>query len=212
MTSQPRITFYHSPQSRSVTVRMLVEELGAHVDLRPIHLRKGDSHTPEYLRLNPMGKVPTIVHDGAVVTETTAICQYLAELFPQAGLHVPPGDALRGPYLRWLAYYGACFEPAILDRALKRDAPPRSTAGYGDFDTVYATITQQFEGGPWLLGDRFTAADVLWGSGLNWTMNWKLLPEHPALRGYLDRFLARPAIQRAIEKDAALAQEMGLNA
>jgi glutathione S-transferase len=151
------------------------------------------------------------VHDGAVVTEQVAICQYLAELYPEAGLHVPPGDPLRGPYLRWLAFYGACFEPAILDRATKREAPPRSMAGYGDFDSVFATLTQQLEGGPWFLGERFTAADVLWGAGLNWTLNWKLIPDHPRVRAYVERVMARPAIQRAVQKDAALAEEMGLN-
>lgn len=212
MSAKPRVTFYHSPQSRSAGVRMLVEELGADVDLKPINLRAGESRKPAFLAINPMGKVPAIVHDGALVTEQPAVYQYLAELYPEAGLSVPPGDPLRGPYLRWLAFYGASFEPALLDRALKREAPPASTAGYGDFDTMYATLTAQLERGPWLLGERFSAADVLWGSALNWTLKWQLIPEHPAVRAYMERVMARPAVQRAIAKDEALAKDMGLNA
>lgn len=209
MPATPHVTLYHCPQTRSAGVRMLIEELGADVEFKVINIRAGDNHKPEYLRINPMGKVPALVHDGAVVTEQVAIYQYLAELFPGTGLHVPPGDPLRGPYLRWLAFYGSCFEPALLDRATKREAPPRSMAGYGDFDSVFTTLTQQLEGGPWLFGERFAAADVLWGAALNWTTRWKMIPEHPAVQRYVERVMSRPAVQRAVDKDAALAKALG---
>lgn len=209
MPSQTHVTLFHCPQTRSAGVRMLIEELGADVEFKIINIRAGDNQTPEYLRINPMGKVPALLHDGALVTEQAAIYPYLAELFPEAGLHVPPGDPLRGPYLRWFAFYGSCFEPALLDRAMKREAPPRSMAGYGDFDSVFSTVTQQLEGGPWLLGERFTAADVLWGSALRWMTQFKMIPEHGSVQRYLARVAARPAIQRAVEKDAALAKELG---
>jgi glutathione S-transferase len=211
MPTQPHVVFYHSPRSRSEGVRRLIEELSAKVDLKPLNLRAGENRQPSYLRINPMGKVPAIVHDGALVTEQPAIYQYLAELFPEAGLHVPAGDPLRGPYLRWLAFYGSSFEPALLDRALKREAAPAGTAGHGDFDSVFGIVAQQLESGPWLLGERFTAADVLWGSALHWLSVWKMLPEQPAVQAYLQRVMARPAIQSAVEKDNALAKEMGLD-
>jgi glutathione S-transferase len=199
-----RVTLFHAVHSRSFGVRILAEELGADIDLQVLDLKAGDSRTPEYLAINPMGKVPTLRHGSAVVTEQPAIYQYLAELYPQAGLSPAPGDPLRGPYLRWLAFYGSCFEPALLDIALKREVPPRSTAGYGDAQTVLATVERQLQGGPWLLGERYTAADVLWGQGLAWTVGFKLVPATPAVQAYLDRFNARPAVARAHAAEAAL--------
>ena len=112
---------------------------------------------------------------------------------------------MRGPYLRWLVYYGSCFEPALVDRSMKRDPAAPSTCPYGDFDTMLKTLTDQLERGPYLLGDTFSAADVLWGTALNWTTMFKLVPETPDIRAYIDRVIRRPAMQRAAEKDAELA-------
>ena len=116
-----------------------------------------------------MGKVPAIVHDGALVTEQGAVYAYLADLYPEAGIAPAIGDPLRGPYLRWLFYYGSSFEPALIDKAMKREPAPPSTSPYGDYDTMLKTLTDQLATGPWLLGERFTAADVLWGTALRWT-------------------------------------------
>ncbi|MBU6246538.1 MAG: glutathione S-transferase family protein [Xanthomonadaceae bacterium] len=205
--SLPRITFFYAPQTRAGGTLALLEELGAQYHLHLLDLKAGTQRAPEYLAINPMGKVPAIVHDGALVAEQPAVFVYLADLYPGKGLAPPIGDPLRGPYLRWLVFYGSCFEPAIVDRAMKREPAAPSTSPYGTWEQVYATLVAQLADGPWLLGERFTAADVLWGTALNWTTRFQLVPEHPAIRGYIDRVLARPAMRRAMAKDAGYAAQ-----
>ena len=202
--NQPRVTFFHAPQSRSGGTRALLEELGVAYDLHVLNLKNGEQREPAYLAINPMGKVPAIRHGDALITEQPAVFIYLADLYPEAKLAPPMGDPLRGPYLRWLVYYGSCFEPAMVDKSMQREPAPPSTCGYGDYDTMLKTLVDQLEKGPWLLGDAFTAADVLWGTALNWTTMFKLVPELPVIRAYIDRVLARPAMQRAAVKDAGL--------
>lgn len=204
MDTTPRVTFFHAPQSRSAGTRALLEELGADYDLHVLDLKAGEQREPDYLAINPMGKVPAIHHHGALVTEQPAVFIYLADLYPAAKLAPPLGDPLRGPYLRWLVFYGSCFEPAIVDRSLQREPAPPSTSPYGDYDTMLQTLVDQLGKGPYLLGDTFSAADVLWGTALNWTTMFKLVPELPVIRAYIDRVLARPAMQRAAAKDAEL--------
>ena len=202
--NQPRVTFFHAPQSRSGGTRALLEELGVDYDLHVLNLKNGEQREPAYLAINPMGKVPAIRHGDALITEQPAVFIYLADLYHEAKLAPPIGDPLRGPYLRWLVYYGSCFEPAMVDKSMQREPAPPSTCGYGDYDTMLKTLVDQLEKGPWLLGDTFTAADVLWGTALNWTTMFKLVPELPVIRTYIDRVLARPAMQRAAVKDAGL--------
>ena len=202
--NQPRVTFFHAPQSRSGGTRALLEELGVDYDLHVLNLKNGEQREPAYLAINPMGKVPAIRHGDALITEQPAVFIYLADLYPEAKLAPPMGDPLRGPYLRWLVYYGSCFEPAMVDKSMQREPAPPSTCGYGDYDTMLKTLVDQLEKGPWLLGDAFTAADVLWGTALNWTTMFKLVPELPVIRTYIDRVLTRPAMQRAAVKDAGL--------
>ena len=204
MDTTPRVAFFHSPQSRSAGTRALLEELGADYDLHVLNLKVGEQRGPAYLAVNPMGKVPAIHHGGALVTEQPAVFIYLADLYPAAKLAPPLGDPRRGPYLRWLVFYGSCFEPALVDKSMRREPAPPSTCGYGDYDTMLKTLVDQLEPGPWLLGDTFSAADVLWGTALNWTTMFKLVPELPVIRAYIDRVLARPAMQRAAAKDAEL--------
>jgi glutathione S-transferase len=201
------IVFFHSPNSRSAGVRVLLAELGAPHELRTVNMTAGEQRKPTFLAINPMGKVPAILHRGALVTEQVAIYIYLADLFPQAGLTPAPDDPRRGPYLRWLAYYGSSFEPAVVDRALKRDPPPPRMSPYGDFDTMLRTVTDQIATGPYLLGDQMTAADVLWGTAFAWTTAFKLVPESPEIMRYVERMSARPAVGRVKALDAALAAE-----
>jgi glutathione S-transferase len=205
MSSNETITFYHSPNTRSFGVLLLLEELGVPYNLKVLNMKAGEQRKPEYLAVNPMGKVPAIKHGDAVVTEQVAIFIYLADLFPKAGLAPSLSDPLRGPYLRWLAYYAACFEPAVVDRAMKREAGPLAMAPYGDFDTMLKTLVGQLAKGPYLLGERFTAADLLWGSGLSWTTMFKLVPELPEIKAYIERHSRRPSLQRAQAKDGELA-------
>lgn len=199
------LVFYHAPQSRSGGTRILLEELGAAYDLRTLDLRAGDNRKPEYLAVNPLGKVPTIVHDGAVITEQGAVFIYLADLFAEAGLAPAIGDPKRGPYLRWLVYYGSSFEPAVIDRSQKREPAAPSTSPYRDFDSMLDVIAGALRKGPYLLGETFSAADVLWGTALGWTTMFKLVPMLPEIDAYLARVTDRPAFRRASDADAALA-------
>lgn len=202
-----RITFYHSPQTRSSGTLVLLEELGADYDLELINMKAGEQRQPAYLAVNPLGKVPAIRHGDALVTEQGAVYLYLADLFPRANLAPALDDPLRGPYLRWLVFYGSSFEPAVVDRALKREPLPPSTSPYGDFDSVMRTLADQLEEGPYLLGSRMTAADVLWGTALNWTIGFGVVPNLPVFQRYVERMTARPAFVRVAERDAAWSAE-----
>lgn len=209
MPSSRHVTLHHSPNTRSTGALILLEELGADYELHVLNMKTGEQRQAAYLAINPMGKVPAVTHDGALVTEQGAVFMYLADLYPEAGLAPAIGDALRGPYLRWMVFYGSSFEPALIDRALKREPAPASTSPYGDYDTVLATLTGQLGKGPWLLGDTFSAADVLWGTALGWTTRFKLVPELPVIMDYIARVGARPAVARARAKDAELAAAQG---
>jgi glutathione S-transferase len=205
MADPTRLKFFYAPQSRSSIVLALLEELGADYDLEVLSLKAKQQRGADYLAINPMGKVPAILHGDALVTEQVAVFIYLADLFPEAGLAPAIGDPLRGPYLRWMAFYGSCFEPALVDRAMQRPPADLSTSPYGDFDTMFKTLTDQLSAGPFMLGERFTAVDVLWGGALNWTVGFKLVPPLPVINDYMARVNARPAIARAQAKDAELA-------
>jgi glutathione S-transferase len=205
MTSPAKLTFFHSPNTRSTGTFILLEELGAPFELHVVNMKAGEQRKPEYLAINPMGKVPAIKHGDALVTEQVAVYLYLADLFPEAGLAPAIGDPLRGPYLRWMAFYGSCFEPALVDRSQKREPAPAAMSPYGDFDTMLKTLTDQLAKGPYLLGERFTAADVLWGRALTVVTQFKLMPELPVIKAYVDRINARPAVAKVMAKDAELA-------
>ncbi|MGB7988055.1 MAG: glutathione S-transferase family protein, partial [Candidatus Methylophosphatis roskildensis] len=185
MTTESRLTFYHSPNTRSTAALILLEELGAPFELKVLDMKAGEQRQPAYLVINPMGKVPALVHDGALITEQPAVFIYLADLFPDAGLAPPIGDPLRGPYLRWMVFYGSCFEPAVIDRSMQREPAAMSTSPYGDYDMMLSTLTEQLAKGPYLLGDRFSAADVLWGTALAWTTAFQLVPSLPVIQAYV---------------------------
>jgi glutathione S-transferase len=194
------IVFYHNPQSRAQMAHWMLEEAGAPYRIVPIDFAKGENRTPAFLAINPMGKLPTIVHRGVVVTETAAIIAYIADAFPAAGLAPPPGDVLRGPYYRWLFFGAGCIEPALVDKMLQRPAVERkSTLGWGSYEDVVATLKGALAGGPYLLGERFSAADIYVGAQLGWAMKFGA----PGLKGekvfedYGARLSARPAARRA---------------
>ncbi len=205
MPDDRRVTLYHAPHSRSTGVLILLEELGAPYDLNVLNLKKGEQREPAYRAINPMGKVPVLRHGDAIVTEQVAIYLYLADLFPEAGLAPPIGDPLRGPYLRWMVFYASCFEPAVVDRAAKHEPAPQTMSPYGGYDTMLGTVTAQLGRGPYLLGGRFSAADVLWGTVLAWTTMFELVPKQPEIMDYVSRIGARPAVARVQAKDAELA-------
>ena len=208
--NQPKLVFFHNPHSRAAMTRALLEELGAEFELCPVDFRRDEQLSADFRAINPMGKVPAIRAGDVVVTETVAIYIWLADLFPAAGLAPALDDPERGAYLRWLVFYAACMEPAVADKAMKRAPGPRMQSPYGDFESVVATISAAIDKGPWLLGARFTAADVLWGNALGWLTGFGMVEKTPVIAAYIERVMARPAQQRAQQADAALAKEMGL--
>ena len=202
------ITLYHNPKSRSASARVLLEALGVPYDVQVLDFTTGENRRPEFLAINPLGKLPTVVHNGAVITEQVAITIYLADRFPAAGLAPAFDHPLRGPYLRWLAFYAACFEPALMDHAFKRVPVDPGTAPWRDYDSVMDALVAQLSRADYIVGNTLTAADLLWGTGLRWTTEFGIVPKLPVIVAYLERVAAHPAVVRAGELDAALAEQM----
>jgi glutathione S-transferase len=201
------LVLFHAPNTRSTGTAVLLEELGVPYDLHVLNMGKDEQRSAGYMAVNPMGKVPAIQHNGALVTEQVAVMLYLADAFPEAGLAPAIGDELRGPYLRWMTFYSACFEPAVVDHALKREPGEKRMMPYGDYDTVMSVLSAQVQRGTWFLGERFTAADVMWGMALSWTRQFGVIPALPEFDAYIARFVERPAYKLVRERDAALAAE-----
>jgi glutathione S-transferase len=202
------IVLYTNPMSRGRIARWMLEEVGA--DYATTVLDYGPPmKAPDYLALNPMGKVPTLVHGGAVVTECAAICAYLADAFPDAGLAPVPGTPERGPYYRWLFFGAGPVEQAVTDVSMdvRTDADPmlQGRVGYGTLDRVCDTLeTLLADDRTHILGDAFSAVDVYLGAQIGWGLRFGTLPERPGFREYADRILSRPAAKRAKELDDAL--------
>jgi glutathione S-transferase len=200
------LTFYTNPMSRGRIARWMLEEIGAPYETVVLAYATG-MKAPEYLRVNPMGKVPAIVHDDRVVTEGAAICAYLADVFPHAGL--APTDAERAAYYRWMFYAAGPVEAAVTNRSLGVEVPEdkRAMVGYGSFDAVVETLERAVTASPYLAGDRFTAADVYAGSQIAWGVMFGSLPKRDAFDTYIARINERPAAIRAREIDDALMAE-----
>jgi glutathione S-transferase len=199
------LTFFHSPNSRSSGVRVLLEELGVNYDVRVLNLARNEQRHPDFLAINPVGKVPAINDGGVVVTEQPAIYIYLADRYGASRLAPTLDETQRGPYLRWMAFYGSSFEPAMIDQMLQREPAERSASPYGDYGTVINVLAQQLRAGPYLLGRRYSAADVLWGTALTWMIAFKLVPDLPELVAYAASVMARPAALRAAALDSGIA-------
>ena len=197
------LTLYTNPMSRGRIVRWMLEEVGAPYDV--VMLGYADSmKAPDYLAINPMGKVPAIVHDGKVVTEGAAICVYLAETFPEASL-APTADE-RADYYRWLFFAAGPIEAAVTNRSLGvvPTEQQQRMAGYGTYDRMVDVFEQAVSARDYIAGARFTAADVYVGAQAIWGMQFGSLPKREALVAYADRLTARPAYARAAAMDDAL--------
>lgn len=206
-TSKP-LTFFTNPMSRGRIVRWMLEEVGAPYDTEILEYgttMKG----PEYLAINPMGKVPAIRHGDVVVTECAAICAYLADAFPEAGL--APAPAERGAYYRWLFFAAGPLESAVLNRSLGLEVPKdrEMTAGYGNFDLVLDVLEHAVAGDGYVAGDAFSAADVYVGSQVGWGLEFGTIAPRPAFEAYFARLASRPARLRAAELDDAAADGSG---
>jgi glutathione S-transferase len=207
MSDDNTVTLFHAPNSRSTGALVLLEELGAPYTLHVLNMKAGEQRQPAFLAVNPLGKVPAIRHRGVLVTEQVAIFIYLADQFPQAKLAPAIGESGRGTYLRWLVFYAACYEPGLVDKAMKRPPAPLAMSPYGSFDTVLETITGQLKQSPYLLGETMSAADILWGHALRWGVLFGLLPESQVITNYVALVTGRPSAAKAATIDAALAAE-----
>lgn len=207
MAGNDRITLHYMPQTRAAGTRIILEELGAPYDLHVMNMKAGENREAPYLSINPLGKVPAIEHRGKLVTEQIAIAIYLGDLFPQAGLAPAVDDPNRGPYLRWLIYYAACFEPALMDKFRNVDPGPITQSVYGTYDTMLDVLEGALSNGPYILGDRLSLADIQWGVALNWTMMFGMVPHRLRFVEYRDRIAARPSFAKVWADDAAMAEK-----
>ena len=199
------LVFYTNPMSRGRIVRWMLEEVG-----EPYRTEVLDYGTTmkgsAYLAVNPMGKVPAIRHGDTVVTEAAAICAYLADAFPKAGLAPPPGDRARGSYYRWMFFAAGPVEAATSNKAMGFDIPKdrERMMGYGSMESVLAALDGLLSKQDYVTGSRFTAADVYVGSHVNWSMLFGTLEKRPSFERYVARVTERPAAIRAQEIDDAL--------
>jgi glutathione S-transferase len=199
------LVFYTNPRSRGRIVRWMLEEIGH--PYRAEVLEYGTSmKAPDYLAINPMGKVPALRHGDVVVTEAAAICAYLADAFPQADLAPPPGDSRRAPYYRWLFFAAGPIEAAVSNKNFGFVVPPERepTIGYGSFERVMSTLEEAVSAGPYLAGDNFTAADIYCGSQIGFGLMFGTIEKRPAFASYWSRVSARPAYMRARQIDDGL--------
>lgn len=202
----PSLTLYTNPMSRGRIARWMLEEVGETYEA--VVLDYGTTmKAPEFVRINPMGKVPTLVHEDTVVTESAAILAYLADAFPDAGLAPPTND--RGTYYRWLFFAAGPVEAAVTNKAFGFDAPDKKMSlGYGSYDDTMSALETAVSGTAYICGDRFSAADVAVGSQLGWGMMFGTIDKRPAFEAYVDRMYARPAYVKASAlDDAAMPKE-----
>jgi glutathione S-transferase len=193
---------YWAPRTRSMRALWVLEEAGRPYDRQLVDIRSGKQSTPEFHRINPMEKVPALSDGEDMVAESAAICAYVAERVPEAGLAPPLGDPLRGRYLHWL-FFAANIEAAFTQKFAKVELPS-SQAGWGDFDRVFRVIDEAVTTGPWILGPRFSAADVMIGGDLNFGVNvFKIVEPRPATAAYIARCIERPAFRRAQAQNEA---------
>ena len=199
------LTFYTNPMSRGRIVRWMLEEVGEPYET--VLLESGTSmKAPEYLAINPMGKVPAIRHGDTIVTEAAAICAYLADMFPDRGLAPPPGNERRGPYYRWLFFAAGPIEAVISNTSFGFTVPPekKGMIGYGSPEEALGALEQAVSGSEYLCGDQFSAADLYVGSQLGFGMMFGIIDKRAAFEAYVGRLHSRPAAVRAREIDDAL--------
>jgi glutathione S-transferase len=201
------LVLYTNPMSRGRIARWMLEEVGE--PYKAEILEFAGMKSPEYLAINPMGKVPALRHGETIVTEAAAICAYLADVFPDAGLAPPPGSRLRGPYYRWLFFAAGPLEAANTNKALNVVVPAERTAmvGYGSQERALAALEDQLKRSEYIAGDRFTAADVYVGSHVGLGMTFGAIDRRPAFERYWGLVSARPAAVRARETDDKLVAE-----
>jgi glutathione S-transferase len=202
------IVFHHNPMSRGRIAHFMLEEVGAPYRVELHSFEKREHKAPSYLAVNPMGKIPAIEHRGVVVTEAAAICAYLADAFPAARLAPALDDPARGTYLRWLFFGAGCVEPALTDRLARPPVERTGALGYGTYADTVGALEKAITPGPFILGDRFSAADVYIGSQIGWGLMTKSLEPRPIFAAYAARITERPAFKRMTAQVEELAKKM----
>ena len=203
------IVLHHHPYSRAATVVWMLEEVGVPYELRFVDILKGAQKAPDFLALNPMGKLPTLVDGDLVVTETAAIGLYLADRYAAGRLAPALDDPARGTYLRWSLFAPSVVEPGAMAKLQGWDFKP-GQAGWGSYESMITAMESAVAGREYLLGDRFTMADVVFGATLRYMLRFKMMEPTPTLAAYAERLGARPALVRADARNAAVAAEHGL--
>lgn len=193
------IQLFHNPQSRAAMMHWLLEEIGCPYELVRVEYDDGSMRTPDFLEVSPLGKIPAIRDGDVTVSDTVAIALYLADKYKTPNDLAPAiDDPRRGEFLRWLVFQASCVEPAMMQAGAKFETK-RQQAGWGDLDTVVDALEARLsKADPWLLGDWFTAADVVLGGAVGWAMGWNLFPKKPAMAAYAARLHDRPAYQKAM--------------
>lgn len=202
------LVLYHHPWSRAATVVWMLEEVGQPYTLRHVDLQRGEQKEAGHRALNPMGKLPVLVDGQAVVTETAAIGVYLADRYALGRLSPALDDPARGTFLRWCFYAPSVVEPGCMAHAAGWPFRP-GQAGWGSYEEMLDTLEQGVGAGPWLLGERFTMADVVLGATLRWMLGFNMIEPRPAFSAYAARLSARPAAQAADARNAAITAELG---
>ena len=204
------IVLHHHPFSRAAGVVWMLEELGVEYELRFVDIMKGAHKAPDLVALNPMGKLPILVDGDVVVTESAAIGLYLADRYSLGRLAPAPDEPARGTYLRWSLFAPSVIEPGALAKLSKWEFKP-SQAGWGDYETMLRAMETAITGRDFILGDRFSMGDIIFGGTIRYMLRFKMVEPTPALSAYNERLAARPALQRAEAKNLAIAKEHGLN-
>lgn len=203
MNNEP-VLFYYNPMSRGQVIHRMLEEINAPYEIKFIDWKINQQKSPEFLAINPMGKIPAIVHRGVVVTEVAAICMYLADAFPEAKLAPSVDDPKRGEYYRWFMFTINCVEAAVIDKSMPREKTmPESALGYGTYEKTMSVLQNAVEK-DFLLGEQFTAADLYLSSYLQWFFMQKVLPETPILLNYVARCMDRPGTKSFLKKRAEM--------
>jgi glutathione S-transferase len=203
------ITLYHHPFTRAANVVWMLEELGVPYDLRFVDIRKDEQKSPEILALNPMGKLPVVKDGDVVVSESAAIGLYLADRYALGKLAPVLDDPARATYLRWSLFAPSVIEPGIMAKNSGWEFRP-SNAGWGTYESMLTAMESAIAAGPYLLGERFSMADVIFGGTVRFMLRFKILEARPAFLAYADRLAARPAAQRTDQRNAQVVKERGL--
>ena len=205
-TANKPVVLYHHPFSRAANVVWMLEELGIPYQLEFVDILSGANHSADFHKKNPMGKLPTLVDGDVTVTESAAIGLYLADRYSYGTLAPKIDEADRGAYLRWSLFAPSVIEPACYAQMSKWDYKPGS-AGWGTYENMLASVEEAIGDGPWLLGERFSMADVIFGGTVRYMLRFNMIEARPSFAAYASRLDERPASIAAAAKNGAIAQE-----